>query len=407
MTGGGGAGGSGCPPRDVWRGVRESSRGPGPRPGEPGGKASGAGAASGVEVEDLPVQPVVRRGSARPGVGGILAVVAIVALLAAGFGVLGGRPDTPPGPSSAAVAPSGDPSSADPTQDPGPPPIPLVTPWIECGDQQTPTPSIVLQVNGQAIPGVVEVLADGLAGSLPPPVVFPRPQSRTDVPVDVVSELWVEGGLCAVAWTIDLVDDQTLDSVPNSARDPRYAAQNRFQLQLGPHPGGDVDLRAVLVFPPFVARAVWPIRIVPVEAPVVALHTEGRRVEPVEGCDVALTLATGWSNPLNPCVDDIGEPPGSPAAVRPGERLTFEIVGWRTDAGGVVCGRLSGQSFIAQPETGCNVGEVVASPFVFAAPSEPGRWTLAISACGSRDGTAVAALNRVCGTWYVNILVED
>ena len=401
MTGAGGAGGSGRPPRDVWRGVRETSRGSPPRPGAQGGQ----GWSGGVEVEELPAQAVLRRGTPRLGIGGTLVVAVIVALLAAGFGVLGGRPDTTPGPSRAAIGPSGDRSG-----DIEPPGTPLVTPWIECGAPQSTVPNIVLQVDGVPIAGTVEVRDDGLQVPMPTSAGRPLPSlrpERMDVPIDVTSEIWVEGAVCAVAWTIDLVDEQTLDVVPNTTHDPALASQNRFKLNLGFHTGGDYELRAVLVFPTLVARASWPIRIVPVERPVAVLRADVADLRAVEGCDVTLTLATGLSTSLNPCVDDVGEPPGDAVRVRRGERLAFEITGWATDYGGVTCGRLSGQSFFVQPERDCSIGELVASPFVFMAPSERGRWTLAMSACGSQEGHAVGGLNRVCGTWYANIVVSE
>ena len=227
------------------------------------------------------------------------------------------------------------------------------------------------------------------------------------MPVDVTSEIWVEGAVCAVAWRIDLVDEQTLDAVENTARDPAYASQNRFQLLLGAHTGGDFELRAVFDFPTLVARATWPIRIVPVERPVAVLHTKGEDLQAVEGCDVTLTLATGWTNSLNRCVDDVAAPPGDAALVKRGERLELEIIGWTTDYGALACGHLAGQSFFATRERDCSLGELEVPPFAFEAPSQRGRWTLAMSACSSQAGRAVGGLNRVCGTWYANIVVSE
>jgi hypothetical protein len=178
-------------------------------------------------------------------------------------------------------------------------------------------------------------------------------------------------------------------------------------LNLGFHSGGDYELRAVLTFPTLVARATWPIRIVPVERPFAVVQTRRETLRVVEGCDVALTLATGVTIPLNPCVDDVGEPPRQSTPVRRGERLTFEVAGWTTDFGGVACGRLAGQSFFVASERDCSIPEVGVSPFVFDAPTRLGRWTVAMSACGNRDASAVGGLNRVCGTWYANIVVSE
>jgi hypothetical protein len=353
-------------------------------------------------VEELPAQAVLRRGTPRLGIGGTLAVAAIVALLAAGFGVLGGRPDATPGPSRAALGPSGGRSD-----DAGPPGSPLVTPWIECVAPQATVPDIVLQVNGVPIQGTVDVGAD--PGGPMPASGRPLPSlqpGRTDVPVDVTSEIWVDGAVCAVAWTIDLVDHQNLAVAQNPKLDPAIASQNRFQLDLGAHPGGDYELRAVLTFPTLVAQATWPVRIVPVERPVAILHTRRTDLLPVEGCDVSLTLATRTTISLNPCVDDVREPPVDAASVRRGERLAFELTGWTIDYGGVACGRLSGQSFFAR-ERDCGIGEFVQSPFDFEAPSQLGRWTVAMSACGIRDASAGGGINQVCGTWYANIVVSE
>ena len=398
MTGGRGGGGSGRAPRDAWRGVRESSRGSSPRSVEPDGSAWRAG----PEVEELPAQPVLRRGSPRLGLGGTLAIAGMVALLAAGFGLLGGRPDTQPVPTSAAIAPS--PGLTEGTV---PPPVPRVTPWIECGDAPARTPSVVLQVDGRPIAGTIEIL-EGAAG-VPQPTSRGRPgpsipTERTVVPVDVNTEIWIEDGVCALAWTIDLVDDHGLEVIPNTTRNPAYAAQNRFDLELGAHPAGDHDLRAELVFPTLVARITWPLRIQTIGAPTAVVRARDVAIRAVEGCDVSMTLATGWSNALNPCADDVGEPPRA-APVQPGERLAFELEDWRMDWGGVTCGRLLGQSFFPGPEAGCTVDVDPALPF-FTAPSRPGRWTLAMSACGSHDGSAVATLTRLCGTWYATIVVE-
>jgi hypothetical protein len=385
--------------------VRETSRDPAPKRGEQGGQAWGGG----VEVEELPAQSVLRRGSPRLGLGGTLVVAAIVALLAAGFGVLGGRPDASPGPSRAAIGPSGDGPAVEP------PGSPLVTPWIDCEEPQSTVPNIFLQVDGVPIAGTVDIRDDGLGGPAPTstgPGLPSLQPNRTDVPVDVTSEIWVEGAVCAVAWTIDLVDfdlSQNLDVVQNTTHDPSFASQNRFQLPLGAHGGGDYDLRAVFTFPTLVARATWPIRIVPVERPVAVLHISGGDVEPVLGCDVTLTLATGWTNDLNPCADDVGEPPVDDAQVLRGERLVFEIEGWRIDSlGGVVCGRLFGPSFRPLPQRDCEISTISDGELlIFKGPTGRGRSTLALSACATHEASAVGGLNRVCGTWYANVVVSE
>lgn len=370
-------GGTGGAPRDAWRGVRDSSRGtqgPAPATGSTGSSAD-------AELEELPPQPVVPRGSSGLGLGGTLAVVAIVALLGAGFGLLGGRPESTPRPTAAAVASVTEPTPASAAS-------PRVTPWTECAAPPTEAPRMLLQVNGEPFES-----AD---------------REPIEIPVDVITEIWVEGGACALEWTIDLENFRRLDTIRNQAGDAGYAAQNRFAVLLVPYDGGDFVLRAELGFGEIVAEATWPIRILPIDRPRASLLLPDFLAAPVAGCDVTLFFGSGRSEPLNRCVDDIGEPPRDAIPVRSGTRIEFALADWQLDDATATCGRLSGQSFIVQPRPGCSHElEARGMPLAFEAPAQNGLWTVAFSACASRPASRGSASNRVCGTWYANIAVTD
>jgi hypothetical protein len=390
----------------VWRGVRETSRGP-----APDDKAGGSPPSHDPEVEELPPQSVLPGGSSSLGVGGTVAVVAIVALLAAGFGVLGGRPDASPSATAAAVVPS----LREPPPTPGLPASPRVTPWIECAPPPTSPPPVFLQVDGEPFEGAVQAGSSpndpqptAIAGGPAYPGARIEPPEPIEVPVDVITEIWVTGGACALDWTIDLSSLHRLDSVINVARDPGYASQNRFEVLLIPFVGGDYTLRAELGFENLVAQATWPIRIVPIERPHAVLLLSGIEAFPVLGCDVTLTFGANRSEPLNRCVDDVGEPPGDAIPVRSGSAIEFMLDGWDLDVASVTCGRLLGPSFVAEQGSGCSQGaEDAGATFSFEAPPQNGRWTLALSACASRPASRGSGFNRACGTWYANIVVTD
>jgi hypothetical protein len=387
--------------------VRDAQRGA--RPAPPGAPNDPWG--SRPEVEELPAQPVVPRGTSRLGLGGTIAVVGVVVLLAAGFGVLGGRPEATPVPTRGGAAVAS--TAPVPTPFPG---TPAVTPWIECAESPSAAPEITLQINGQAAPGYVEVLVRTASEGhvVPSPARPGRSPATTEieVPADVITQVWVEGGACAVQWRIGLRDDAggvvTLDYQPNELSIPEFAAQNRFALAVAPHAGADYDLVAELVFETMTVRARWRISIPALELPVAVVHTASGPVAAVEGCDVTLTLGNGWSEALSPCVDDVGEPPVESAVVHPGERLEFRLEGWGApDAGLAVCGRLNGPSFVAVPVPGCLMDSAAPAPFVFDAPHELGRWIVALSACASQAASLGVGQNRICGTWYASIHVQS
>ena len=393
-------------PRDAWRGVRDTDRGVKPRrPGEP------ADPVGRVEVEELPAQPVMPRGGPKLGLAGTLAVGAMAVLLAAGFGVLGGRPDSTPAPTRAAIA-SPDASDAAPTPPPVAHPTPLVTPWTACGAEPSPDrpPVIQLQVNGLPHDShLAEVGAPVARPDLRPPLLSPdRPIEPVLVPVDVISELWIEGAACAQSWFIELFtpggDGVLLASMPD--RGPVVAAQNRFPLDLQALDGGRAVLRAILGFGTMTASAEWVVDVRAVEPPVAALEGDDGPIELVTGCDVTITLGTGYVRSLNPCADDVAAPPIEIGVVEPGEQLRFDLDGWGISDGQVFCGRLNGQSFVAVPQPGCLTEAHDVTRLDFVVPPEPGRWTLAISACASAGAILGPGLNHVCGTWYANIEVR-
>jgi len=125
----------------------------------------------------------------------------------------------------------------------------------------------------------------------------------------------------------------------------------------------------------------------------------------VEGCDISLTLGgSGWEEQAHPdCETDLSADPGEWARVSAGDPLDvqFEDVtfdSWTPFAFTVICGRLSGLFYVAEPEPGCFLEPTPGEPF--AAPDEPGRWTLALAACAGQDTNPA---NQACGTWYANV----
>jgi hypothetical protein len=283
-----------------------------------------------------------------------------------------------------------------------------VTPWIECADPPTSAPRVQLQVNGVPTDGIVEVIGLSYGRSPPAPIPVPTraalPGAPIEVPVDVISELWIVGGACALAWTIDLVGSDVLDAQVNPALDTGYAAQNRFSLVLAPYGGRSVELQAVLTFPNLAVRATWPIRVLPFELPVAQLQSDRDREVPVEGCDVTLTLGNRLEARTNPCDDDMSADLTGEVRVRRGEPLTFALPGWDIMTAIVTCGRISGRSFVAVPASGCDLEPDPNDSVTFELPVD-GEWTLAISACALQAGSE--ASNRICGTWYSTVEVLD
>ena len=300
-----------------------------------------------------------------------------------------------------AVATTRAPSQPAPTPRLGP--TPEVTPWVECGTRQTLPPVVQLQVNGQPIDGFVEVIASDTEPS-PPIEDLPGP---AQVPVDVISELWIEGGACATSWDVGLFGGETLDRLVNPSLDPAIAAQNRFKLFLAPYAGRDALLRADLFFPDLAIRAVWRIAVGPFERPAAFLQGEGDPLVPVEGCDVQLVLGNGYEYPSEGCTGDLPFEPSGTLALERGSPLVFGFLGgWDVQNAVLTCGRLSGTTFVAEPEPGCffEASPFDEEPFVtfpeLPRDLEAGVWVVAISACATSGSLGA---NHVCGSWYAKV----
>jgi hypothetical protein len=368
---------------------------------------------AGASLEELPSTPlpVAPRSGPPLGVGGTLAVLAMAALLAAGLGFLGGRASPSPSPPAGAVAPSRPGPSGDaPT--PGIGIAPQITPFSPCAAAPTSPPQLQLQVNGVPNPGIVEVF--------PPDTRSPgRTASgdangsvqRVTIPADVITEVWIVGGACALGWNIGLIGNPVLNAFVTPRLDPAIAAQNRFALTLAPFAGRDLNLRADLFFPAMMARAIWPITVLPVERPTAALHIGGDAWSPVEGCDVVLALGNGYEYPTDPaCLGDLPTEPDIVLEIERDDELELRLGDWDIQSAVLTCGRLSGTSFVAEPAPGCFLeASTRRDPSTFARfPALPaeisGAWTIQLSACALSGG--LAATNRLCGSWYANVEIR-
>jgi hypothetical protein len=391
-------------------------------PGRPGRGPAGRGPAGrddrwhtgvrdpgpgGVEIEDLPAQRVLATGRGRPGLGGALAVGAVVVVLAAGFGVLGGRPQSSPAtaigdPSSSKASPSATAFTGEPQ----------VTPASPCVPPPPGHPTVLLHAGARSTPGSIELvdwapdspLASRL-DDIPQGIELDRVAIRSDVGVD----LWIVGGACAVAWTIDLAAYDVvgvLEVVGNPERDPGFASQNQFQLLLTPYAGRTLDLRARLVFPDFTAQATWPIQILPFTPPAGVFNAGRAPIPTMQGCDTQLTLGNGWETRPNPCLNDVAENRGPPTRVGPGQKLEFKFdhEDWQIDDAMIACGHFSVTTFAF--DSSCRLADPVRDQFSFTVtvPDLPGVVALAISTCGIQ--VLADATNRLCGTWYVNLEVR-
>jgi len=362
--------------------------------------------AGAVEIEELPAQrmPPGRRGG--PGLGGALAIGATVLLLAAGLGVLGGRPQPTSPTAAAGPSESAASTAARYTGEP------LVTPTRPCGSLPSGPPGILLEVGERSTLGALEPLDGQPAGAASlgsEGIPTPEPPARVDIRSDVVAEVWTAGRACAVGWTIEIVGPAFLDVLQlmgNPRREPSLASQNRFRLVLASYAGQSVDLRATLVFPDFTVRATWPIRVLSFVPPTGLFSAGLEPIRTVGGCDVELTLGNGWVAPREPCTGDVAADLGEPFLVAPGQRLKFRFdhEDWQIDDAGVNCGHLSGRQFVTEPDCGLGSPERAQFSFTFAAPPGPGVHTLAILTCGTQ--LLADARNRLCGTWYASVKVR-
>jgi hypothetical protein len=351
---------------------------------------------------------VLATGQGRPGLGGTLAVGAAVVVLAAGFGVLGGRPQQTP--ATAIAAPSSG-RIGGTNAIPAFTGEPQVTPASACVPPPPGHPTVLLHAGGRSTPGSIELvdwapdspLASRL-DDIPQGIELDRIAIRSDAPAD----LWIVGGACAVAWTIELLADDVvdvLDVVGNPERDPRFASQNGFELLLAPYAGRILDLSATLVFSDFTARAKWPIQILPFTPPAGVFNAGRTPIPTIQGCDIQLTLGNGWETRPNPCPNDVAVSPTQSTVVEPGEKLEFKFdhEDWQIDQPVIACGRFSEMAFVF--DSSCRLEDPESDRFslTVTVPDLPGSFALAISTCGTQ--VLADATNRLCGTWYVN--VED
>ena len=354
-----------------------------------------------VEVEELPAQPVLASGRGRPGLAAAGAAAVLVALLAAGFGVLGGRPA--PSPTSHAVA-AASPSGAVPSPAEA---VPLVTPAVPCALSAIGLPEIILDNQAGEFAGTLEVLEWTQPGPMPTPVFVPEasPSAPIDIRSDVNPELRTIGEACAFAWIIEVTDPTQAIRLERfgSEAEPDVARQNRFELTLSRYRGRLFELHATLSFPGVLTRTTWPVRVLPYDAPKPTLTRGGKAIDVKPGCDVELILGNGYSELVNPCPDELNELPVAATIRGQGTGMTFALPeGWFLMDTSVTCGLLSEQRLT--PDPNCEVAWSDQGTSVsIDEPSTAGTWTLGINSCGSQflDG----ARNQVCGTWYATIEV--
>jgi hypothetical protein len=332
-------------------------------------------------------------------------VGAAVVLLAAGFGLLGGRKDT----TSTAVA---DRTPGAPTAAPAFTGEPLVTPARRCGASPSGPPGVLLDLGGRSTLGAIELLeSDPPASSVPGGVEDVPEQTlppRVDVRSDIAAEIWTAGRACAVGWTIELLGrpaSDVLEFVANPGREPELASQNRFRLVLADYAGRSIDLSATLVFPSFTVRAIWPIRVVPFSPPAGVFSAAGAPIQTLQSCHNELTLGNGWVTRANFCLNDVVEKRDEPTPIAPGQKLVFKFdhEDWQIDDAGISCGHLSMTTFAYDPSCRLEDGERDQHSFTLTVPDLPGEVALAISACGAQ--VLSDATNRLCGTWYVDLNV--
>ena len=390
--------------------LRDGGRGPaGRQRGLPTGRDDRRGGAAfapgGVEIEELPAQPVLGRAGSRPGIGVALTAIAVALILAAGFGVLGGRPAPAPTATNGGLAVATETPATEPSAEVV---VPLVTPGTPCLPTNQKLPEAVLDIEGNTFKARVYSWTG--PGAEPSLAIIPRDPAtaaRIDVRSDIPAQIRTGSDVCAVSWSIDLDDQRQrigLESVANAARDPGYAVQNRFALVLAPYRGGDFDLAARLDFVDVSVLATWPIRILPFDAPKPRLTLGKRDIDLAPGCDVQLTLGSGWSERVNDCLAEISRLPRTGAIPPTSGPLTFRFEdGWQMEGASLSCGSLPEQHYVADPD--CPFGWSVNTGALSIQP--PGRfhaWTLAINACATQSQADAA--NQICGTWYATLEVS-
>jgi hypothetical protein len=324
----------------------------------------------------------------------------LVLLLAAGFGVLGGRPTPSPSHAIAAASPTGPVPSI-------PGAVPLVTPAVPCAPSPRGLPEILLRMEGGEFAGSLEILEWTQPGPVPTPVFVPDASvtAPIDIRSDVNAELRTIGDACAFAWVIEITDPAQAIRLERfgSEDEPDVARQNRFDLALARYRGRVFELHATLSFPGAVARTTWPIRVLPFDPPKPTLTRASKGIDVKPGCDIELMLGNGYSELVNPCPYELNELPVAATIRGQDTPMTFAFPeGWFILDSSVTCGLLSEQRLT--PDPGCEIGWSDQGTSVsIDVPTTAGTWTLAINGCGIQFADDVR--NQVCGTWYATIKV--
>jgi hypothetical protein len=362
----------------------------------------------GAEIEELPPQQVLGGRRARPGLSAALAAGVVVLILAAGFGVLGGRAGPPA--SSAVGLASGTPVA----QPSATARIPIVTPAVECAPLvagELPEVRLAVPSAGGIYRGSVDVLEWDQPGPQPTPQVDPQElKPTTSAPLairaDAVADLLTTGNACASAWAIELQDEGgaiELEQFASPLDDPGYALQNDFVLLLAPFRGRAYDLSALLTFPGVITRTTWPITVLPFDLPTAQVTSGKRDIDVEPGCNVTLTLGNGYSEDMNPCSTDVVELPGLARLVVGGPPLILRFPkNWYISRVSITCG--SFQDLLFRPDTSgtCQpYGYPDGVSLSIDRPGAEGTWTFAIDTCATELLSDVT--NEACGTWYTMI----
>ena len=367
----------------------------GPQRGEqtpPEARWTGTG---GAELEELHVAAVAASGGARIGIRTAAVGVALVGLLAVGFGTFGGRPQP-------STLPVWSPLAATPTPRVTEPARPRVTPFEPCAIDTNTIPEVLLEVAGEGHPGAIEVL-DVNPDAPPPDTPEPGNPETVEVGLGDGSAIVIDGARCALAWVIDYGATTTIDVVANGSMDPTRSAQNRFELALADNPGRQSQVRAQLLFPGFSIRASWNVEVERLFHPAGELHwVDGAISIAVEGCFTTIAYANGWREPTDACVRR-GQPE-PPKAV--GLAMGFQLMlgGWTVEYGGLSCGHGLDEVYVADVTCAATIDDAGAVMSVNLPPDmEKGVVTLAIDACAV-DGPILNA--QLCGTWYTLVRLE-
>jgi hypothetical protein len=246
------------------------------------------------------------------------------------------------------------------------------------------------------------LMAGQVSGTQDPSATPGPPREPIEIAADATAHVRIAGGACATSWHIAVwspSDGQLypLDVVSNPDQDPGLAQQNDFSLVLAAFRGitaDQLDLRAELQLAGRDILARWPIRILPFDRPQPRLQlAEGRSIPMVEGCDVVLTFANGYEEPMA-CDDDLSADLPPATRVAPETQMSLDFDGWAIGDTIAFCGSSLGRAFILRSAPGCE--QHPPHGRFFHAP-QSGDWTIALGAC------AIDAGNRICGTWFVDL----